>query len=244
MSSCQYIFWEFDTSCSVSINLSWEFTNFKVKLGTLIFKVLNKLFYSKCQFSAIKTSINSFHHSNGLVKVFCGTCSSSNSSFNWNGFFKTNSSCSGNNRLWILASVLSNLNNIINNFCNITPELFPKGFTLFLSSCEFWSNGHDRLITLVNSSCISISKSRNNLVFNINHFLWFEGRSYTRRFFLSRSKLISFHDITWRISWLLTNVSMWAPNVATTFSTHFFAACFRKPVVGTIIIGRAAFTIC
>jgi len=140
--SSHNIFWESDAALSVSVNLSGEFSNFVVELSLLV-KIVDKLFNTKCQFNARNTIIDSFHYCECLVKVFCGACNSSNSSFDWNCLFKSDGRSSFNYWCGIFANVLSNIDNIMDNDLSFLPELFPECLALLLSSSEFTSDSND-----------------------------------------------------------------------------------------------------
>jgi hypothetical protein len=135
----------------------------------LLVKIVDELFNTKREFSAINTIINGFHDINCLIKVFSGTSNSSDSGLNWYSLFKADSSGSSNDWLRILTNVLRNFYDIIeNNFCFI-PELFPETLAIFLSYRKFVSDCHDGLVAAVNSSCISVPETTQNVIFNLSH---------------------------------------------------------------------------
>jgi len=242
VNSCHNIFWECNATLSVSVNFSWEFTNFVVELALLV-KIVDELLNTKREFSAINTIINGFHDINCLIKVFCGTSNSSNSGLNWYSLFKANSSGSSNDWLRILTNVLRNFYDIIeNNFCFI-PELFPETLAIFLSHRKFVSDCHDGLVAAVNSSCISVPETTQNVIFNLSHLWSFEGGRDTCWFLWCRSILVSWHHTVARLACLLTDISVIAPNIAVSCAGHLLAAFLWEPVSAARRVRGAAFAV-
>ena len=242
MNSCHYIFRESNASLSVSVNFSWEFTNFVVELALLV-KIVDKLFNSECEFSTINTIINGFHDIDCFIKVFCGTSNSSNSGLNWDSLFKAN--CSGTSNDWfgILTNVLRNLYDVIENNFSLIPELFPEIFTIFLSYRKFVSDCYNGLIAAVNSSGISISETTQDVILDLSHLWSFEGGSDTCWFFWCRSKLVPWHHTVARLACLLTDVSVIAPNIAISGVGHLLAAFLWEPVSAARRVRGAAFAV-
>ena len=242
MNCCHNILWERNACFSVSINLSWELTDFVVEL-TLLSEVSNKLFNSEGKFSTRNSIINGFHHINSFVKVLCGTCYSGNSSLNWYSLFKANCSSSSDDWLRILANVLWDLNDVIENNFSLIPELFPEVFAILFRISKFLSHRCNRLIAWVNCCGISVSKRTQNLIFDMSDVISFEGGSNTIRLLGCWSILVTKHDVIGLRLGSLVDISIMTENVTDSLRTHTFAAWLGKPVVLTIVVRGAGFSV-